>query len=151
MSVRKIISGGQTGVDRVALDVAIELDIECGGWCPKDRRAEDGRIDHRYPLRETPSPDYAQRTEWNVRDSDGTLIIAREALTGGTALTRRFVRRHHKSCIVVNPNDEAAVARIGQWLEDEGICTLNIAGPRESQDPGIGEAAATLLRQAFAS
>ena len=71
----KIISGGQTGVDRAALDVALELGLPCGGWCPRGRRAEDGPIDPRYPLTETPWDGYPQRTEWNVRDADGTLIL----------------------------------------------------------------------------
>ncbi|MHC4448286.1 MAG: YpsA SLOG family protein, partial [Planctomycetota bacterium] len=74
--MRKIVSGGQTGVDRAALDVAMELGVPCGGWCPQGRLAEDGEIDARYPLTETSRAHAAQRTEWNVRDSDGTLIIA---------------------------------------------------------------------------
>ena len=71
----EIVSGGQTGVDRAALDAALALGMRCGGWCPAGRWAEDGPIDPRYPLRETPSGDPAQRTEWNVRDSDATLIL----------------------------------------------------------------------------
>lgn len=72
----KIVSGGQTGVDRAALDVALELGLPCGGWCPKGRKAEDGVIHSRYPLKETPSEEYNERTTWNVRDSDGTLIVS---------------------------------------------------------------------------
>ena len=71
----KIVSGGQSGVDRAALDFALENKIPCGGWCPKGRLAEDGRIHHRYPLRETSSTDYRVRTQANVEDSDGTLIL----------------------------------------------------------------------------
>src|SRR5215217_2323846 len=89
----KIVSGGQTGVDRAALDVALELGIECGGWCPAGRQAEDGPIDARYPLRETPSADPAQRTEWNVRDSDATLLLTTGAASPGTELTREVARR----------------------------------------------------------
>ena len=85
--VEKIVSGGQTGVDRAALDVALELGIPCGGWCPRGRRAEDGALSARYPLMETPSDDYVQRTTWNIRDSDGTLILTRGEPTGGTAQT----------------------------------------------------------------
>src|SRR5438876_1977372 len=90
MIVSKIISGGQTGVDRAALDVALELGIPCGGWCPQGRRAEDGVIPARYPLRETPWWGYPQRTEWNVRDSDGTLILAEGEPDRGTVLTREL-------------------------------------------------------------
>ena len=85
--VDKIISGGQTGVDRAALDVALIAGIDCGGWCPLGRKAEDGPLPLHYPLTETESDDYALRTEYNIRDSDGTLILARRPLTGGTALT----------------------------------------------------------------
>ena len=85
----KIISGGQTGADRAALDFAIDHGIEHGGWCPKGRWAEDGAIAERYPLKETPSADVAQRTEWNARDSDGTLVITEGAPVAGTALTKR--------------------------------------------------------------
>ncbi len=87
LPIAKIISGGQTGVDRAALDVAIELELPCGGWCPRGRLAEDGTVPDRYPLQETRSAEYAERTERNVIDSDGTLIIATRPLTGGTALT----------------------------------------------------------------
>ena len=73
----KIVSGGQTGVDRAALDVALDLSLPCGGWCPKGRKAEDGPIAAHYPLTETPLDSYPQRTEWNVRDSDGTLVLTR--------------------------------------------------------------------------
>lgn len=88
----KLLSGGQTGVDRAALDAALALGIPCGGWCPQGRRAEDGQIPARYPLTETGSPGYRERTYLNVRDSDGTLILARGALSGGTTLTRRVAR-----------------------------------------------------------
>src|SRR5438876_4889366 len=88
-----IVSGGQTGVDRAALDVALELGIPCGGWCPKGRRAEDGRIPLRYPLEETTLNIYPQRTEWNVRDSDGTLVLTTGRPEGGSALTNELARR----------------------------------------------------------
>lgn len=90
----KIISGGQTGVDRAALDAALQLGIPCGGWCPKGRKAKDGPIPDRYPLKETESGSYPVRTEMNVRDSDGTLILTWGRPTGGTALTVRLARRH---------------------------------------------------------
>ena len=94
--LKKIVSGGQTGVDRTALDVAIQLGLEHGGWCPRGRMAEDGRIPECYQLTECAEPDYRLRTEQNVIDSDGTLILFHEPLTGGTRLTRRFARKHIK-------------------------------------------------------
>src|SRR5437868_610576 len=116
--IRKIISGGQTGVDRAALDVALELGIACGGWCPKGRLAEDGPIPERYPLKETNLPVYPQRTEWNVRDSDGTLVLTlgSPAKNGelapegsGTALTIELARRQKKPCLVVDLNNHPEV------------------------------------------
>src|SRR5213080_1459301 len=101
--ISKIVSGGQTGVDRAALDVALELGIPCGGWCPIGRRAEDGVIPDRYPLRQAPSANYADRTALNVRDSDGTLILARGPLRGGTALTKTFAERYGRPYLVVDP------------------------------------------------
>ena len=147
--IRRVISGGQTGVDRAALDVALALGIECGGWCPKGRRAEDGKIPAHYPLRETPKRHYAQRTEWNVRDADATLILCHGMPRGGTARTAAFAERLGRPCLIVDldqPRDEPAI--LG-WLDKQHINTLNIAGPRESQSPGIYEEAGDLLRQLF--
>jgi hypothetical protein len=100
LPITKIISGGQTGVDRAALDVAIELELPCGGWCPRGRLAEDGTVPDRYPLQETRSAEYAERTERNVIDSDGTLIIATRPLTGGTALTVELAHRRDKPLLL---------------------------------------------------
>src|SRR5438105_15558458 len=91
--LHKIVSGGQTGVDRAALDVALELGMPCGGWCPRGRRAEDGPITDRYPLSETPWSGYPQRTGWNVRDADGTLILTMGQADRGTALTQQLAAR----------------------------------------------------------
>lgn len=136
-SLRKIVSGGQTGVDRAALDVAMELSIESGGWCPKGRKAEDGKIDNKYPLQETPSDDYAQRTEWNVRDSDGTLILAFHEISGGTQFTVEMAHKYKKPCLVQDLQDSGPDPdAFWKWLEENRICTLNIAGPRQSHDPG---------------
>src|ERR1700730_12095061 len=99
--IEKIISGGQTGVDRAALDVALTLGIACGGWCPRGRRAEDGQIPPEYPLPETPTDESPRRTEWNVRDSDGTLILTRGAPDRGTALTAKLANRQAKPLYVV--------------------------------------------------
>ena len=103
----RIISGAQTGADRAALDFAIEHGLAHGGWCPKGRRAEDGRIPPRYELIETPSKDYEQRTRWNVRDSDATLIISKSStLTGGSAYTRRCAGELAKPWLHVHPGND---------------------------------------------
>lgn len=148
--VSKIISGGQTGVDRAALDVALERGIDCGGWCPQGRRAEDGRIDDRYPLRETPWDGYPQRTEWNVRDSDGTLILTRGQPDRGTALTVRLAQQRKKPYLLVDLTAGADTAMVQEWAASHRIETLNVAGPRESSAVGIHEQAADFLRQLFA-
>ncbi|MBC8868949.1 MAG: putative molybdenum carrier protein [Planctomycetes bacterium] len=139
--VRRIVSGGQTGVDRAALDAAIALDLKHGGWCPRGRLAEDGRIPKRYRLNETESPEYPVRTEQNVVDSDGTLILYRNRLVGGTELTRRFARKHNKPCCLVDLGQSPDIQRVRQWLADHSIEVLNVAGPRESSSPGIGREA----------
>jgi hypothetical protein len=137
LPIERIVSGGQTGVDRAALDAALELGIPRGGWCPNDRKAEDGRIPRRYPLRETPSARYSQRTRWNVRDSDGTLILAVGKLTGGTALTFKAALSLGRPVFVVDPSLSRAVVPVRKWLLQNGIHVLNVAGPRESTQAGV--------------
>lgn len=149
--VEKIISGGQTGVDRAALDVALRLDIPCGGWCPRGRLAEDGVIAKRYPLAETPSRKYRVRTQWNARDSDGTLIITRGRCRGGTALTEELATQLGKPCLVVDLDQDPDVRGIHAWLLAEQIRVLNVAGPRESQRGGIHDRALTLLMDVLRS
>jgi hypothetical protein len=145
--VTRIISGGQTGVDRAALDVALELGIPCGGWCPQGRCAEDGVIDPRYPLRETPWHGYPQRTEWNVRDSDGTLILTRGEADRGTALTAELAADRGKPCLVVNLADPPGAEAVRAWIEAHGVPVLNVAGPRESSQSGIYAEAVRFLRE----
>jgi hypothetical protein len=140
--VKKVISGGQTGVDRAALDFASKCGLDCGGWCPKGRLALDGRIADKYPLQETPSASYSQRTKWNVKDSDGTLIISRGVLNGGTALTNRLAKQYDKPCLImdldyVEMKRDAALGMLLSWLAEHSIKTLNIAGPREREKRGI--------------
>jgi hypothetical protein len=147
--VLKVVSGGQTGVDRAALDAARAAGLPLGGWCPRGRLAEDGPIDPGYPLVETPSADYAQRTEWNVRDSDGTLVVARGRPTGGTALTMTIARRHGKPLLVVDLSRDPLPEAVSGWIESRSIGTLNVAGPRESQRPGIGREAQAFLEGVF--
>lgn len=145
--VRRVVSGGQTGVDRAALDLALELGLERGGWCPRGRRAEDGQIPARYPLRETESPDYPVRTERNVRDSDATLVLHGGRKGRGTALTARCARKLGRPLMEVDLRRPPAAATLREWLAARGVRTLNVAGPRESEAPGIGIRAAALLRE----
>jgi predicted Rossmann fold nucleotide-binding protein DprA/Smf involved in DNA uptake len=147
--VEKIVSGGQIGVDRAALDVALELGIPCGGWCPKGRKAEDGRIDDRYPLRETPSTDYRVRTRLNVEQSEGTLVITRGPVTGGTALTIKLAREKRKPLLIIDLNQNPDPSTVQKWLIGEGIRILNVAGPRESKMPGLHAHAVEFLRAVF--
>ncbi len=133
-------------MDRAALDIALELGIAAGGWCPAGRRAEDGRIGDRYPLTESSSRQYAERTRLNVRDSDGTLILYRGEMSGGTAYTQRCAREHGRPLLVFNLQNNLDRRRFDAWLTRHRIQVLNVAGPRESQRPGIYEAACAALR-----
>ena len=147
--VARIVSGGQTGVDRAALDVAMELGLACGGWCPRGRRAEDGPIAKRYPLAETAGWDYAERTGLNVRDSDGTLVLSRGEPTGGTGLTLDLARALKRPAITVDleaSNREIDVGRVRDWIAAEAIAVLNVAGPRDSTAPGIYAQAVGFLK-----
>ncbi len=143
----KIVSGGQTGVDRAALDVALELGIPCGGWCPKGRRAEDGVIDLHYPLQETGSPEYPVRTEMNVKDSDATLILNQGSIAGGTALTLRLAKSNKKPYRVVDLSQTEDPAIVKKWIQHEKVKVLNVAGPPESNRPGIYGRAIQFLRR----
>lgn len=145
----RVISGGQTGVDRAALEAAIACKLEHGGWCPKGRRAEDGSIAERYHLTETDSSSYANRTEKNVLEADATLILCRGRLRGGTRLTRQLAKSHQKPHLVVDLDDRSARANCRTWLNAQRPATLNVAGPRESQSPGIAAAAQALLEGLF--
>ena|ERR1700728_532492 len=135
MAVIKIVSGGQTGVDRGALDAALAAKFPCGGWCPADRRAEDGSIPERYPLTPLPGGGYRERTRQNVIDSDGTAIVFCESLTGGTLLTRNLCERANKPFIVLDAKQNAesnAAAAIVRFADENHIGVLNVAGPRLS-------------------
>lgn len=149
VAVERIVSGGQTGVDRGALDAALELGIACGGWCPTERRAEDGVIPEHYPLQETASHNYNQRTMLNARDSDATLILNEGELEGGTAYTFEVAKRLGRPCLVIDlmVTDEPDVAR--QWLGQHGVKVLNVAGPRESKCPGIQQRSHDFLCRLF--
>ncbi len=157
LPVRRIVSGGQTGVDRGALDAAIALGIEHGGWCPQGRRAEDGTIPPQYDLKMTESPDYAVRTRQNVADSDGTLIFYRQSLTGGTRAPHRYAVRSGRPYHLVRFDDSSlsateegcadrrAMETVAAWLVKNEVAVLNVAGPRESLQPGIAAATTRFL------
>lgn len=145
--IDRLISGGQTGVDRAALDVALEFGIPCGGWCPRGRRAEDGRIPARFPLQECSSRNYAVRTRLNVVESDGTLILTRGSLSGGTALTESIARELGKPSVVIDLVAEFDAQPVEEWIAENRIRTLNVAGPRESQQMGIYDQARAYLRE----
>ncbi len=147
--LEKIVSGGQTGVDRAALDAALALGVPCGGWCPKGRRAEDGAVPEVYPLTETPSADYAERTRLNVRDSCATLILLSGAADRGTRLALACAQELARPHLVVDLAENADPRPVLEWLADEGIRVLNVAGPRETSAPGIYGAASGFLRKLF--
>ncbi len=141
-----VVSGGQSGVDRAALDVALALGLPCGGWCPKGRWAEDGPIDARYPLRETSTPRPSRRTACNLRDSDATLVLLAGPAKGGTLTTMRLARLIGRPCLVVGlDRSPLPLRRTRHWLAAKRPRILNIAGPRESEAPGIYVAAAAFL------
>lgn len=146
-----IISGGQTGADRAALDWAIKHGIPHGGWCPKGRLAEDGLIPSVYLLQETPSAEYGQRTDWNVRDSDGTVIFSMaKILSGGSKTTAELARHYLKPCLhlVDQPGRRNADA-LRRFVDEQGIKRLNVAGPRASNEPEVGEFVIRTLEAAY--
>ena len=147
--LRGVVSGGQTGVDRAALDAAEAAGLERAGWCPLGRIAEDGPIDPAYPLRETPEARPEQRTEWNVRDSDATLILLGGAPRGGTATAVASARIQGRPLRQVALEQAPDPEETRAWLEAAGVATLNVAGPRESEAPGIGAEARAWLDRLF--
>lgn len=148
----KIVSGGQTGADRGGLDAARELGLPFGGWAPKDWRAEDGAIPevYRASMRTTSSRDYPPRTEMNVVDSGGTVLVSlRMALTGGSLATWNLCGRHHRPRLHVVLTDPLPVinGNLLDWIGRNRIAVLNVAGPRESKQPGLQD----LTRRVLAS
>jgi len=138
--IERIISGGQTGADRAALDVAIKLGISYGGWIPKGRITEEGPLPEEYQMQEMPTESYAARTEQNVIDSDGTLIICRGKSTGGSDYTREMTLKHKKQLLHVDLNQTTsfdAASLIVSWIKLYNIKILNVAGPRASKDPNL--------------
>jgi len=161
-AIAKVVSGGQTGVDRGALAAALELGIAIGGWCPPDRASEDGTIPEAFPLQPTPEErsvhgaavPRSQRTEWNVRDSDGTLIVspsrARE-LDLGTRFTVECAQRLGRPLLIWYADDGfEAVEAIHRWLRAHRITVLDVAGPSERTAPGIGDFTHALMLRVLA-
>ena len=151
--LRKIVSGGQTGADRAALDVAMEFGLETGGWIPNGRQAEDGPISPRYRgLAETDSTDSSIRTTLNVRDSDATLIVSHGPLQGGSLLTHEEARRLGRSVLHINlsvMSQASATRRLSGWLRSVNPSVLNVAGSRASEDASIYGSVLELLRAAL--
>ena len=156
VTLRKLVTGGQTGVDRGALDAALERRFPCGGWCPAGRLAEDGPLPPRYPLRELPGGTTADRTERNVQDSDATLILTPGPLTGGTRLTRACCERLQRPVLELEWNverrrdssqEEPALERIRSFLDKTDCEVLNVAGPRASEWPEAYNIARTFIAE----
>jgi hypothetical protein len=152
LTVGKIISGGQTGADRAALDFAMQHDIPHGGWLPKGRRTEEGPLAGKYQLQEMPTSRYESRTQKNILDSDGTLIVSHGKLNRGSALTRQLAEKHKKPWIHIdldNVGQKEAARLLAAWMEKHHIFMLNVAGARKSEDARIYQATFALLAAAL--
>lgn len=151
--LKKIISGGQTGADRAGLDVAIELALPYGGWIPKGRRAEDGRVPVKYDLEEMLTFSYPARTNKNIEESDGTVVFSRGRLTGGSAMTMRAALKFTKPALYIDLDiyegfTVEAAAIICCWIIEYRINVLNVAGSRTSKDPFVYQQTKDILKSA---
>ena len=155
LSIRKIVSGGQTGADRAALDFALENEFEIGGFVPKGRLAEDGKIPAKYiNLSETEATVYAVRTELNVENSDATMIFSQGNLEGGSLLTRKLAEKYDKPFLHINfrkENFKQAVIKARKFLLSGNFQTLNVAGPRASEDAQIYQKTKKILSEIFSA
>lgn len=150
--IEKIVSGGQTGVDQAALDAAIKLGIPYGGWIPRGRKTENGPLPEKYKMREMPTSNYSARTEQNVIDSDGTLIISHGSLTEGSEYTRKMAMKHNRPWLHIDLKSNAkfhAATNIVSWITENRIRVLNVAGPRASKDPEIYLDALNIIESAY--
>ncbi|MGM0601405.1 MAG: putative molybdenum carrier protein [Candidatus Rifleibacteriota bacterium] len=146
-NIRMIISGGQTGVDRAALDFALESGIPCTGWCPRSRRAEDGQIPEKYPVKETSSVHYQHRTRLNVKDSDATLIITDGSSSRGTDLTAGIAAQYSRPLFKISENNEKSLKMLVSWLNKHSPVVLNVAGPRGSEGSDVYKLAFAILKK----
>ena len=153
--IKRIVSGGQTGADRAALDIARALGIETGGWVPRGRWAEDGRLPDCYPnMRQTESADPAVRTAYNVRDTDGTVVFSHGEVSGGTKWTADVSAELGKPMLhldLARQSVTAAADCLLEWVAAEHIEVLNVAGPRQSEDGEIHAAVRAVLETALRS
>lgn len=140
-----IVNGGQSGVDRAALDSALKLMLPCRGWCPTERWAEDGVISAQYPMQECGSPTPAVRTELNAIDSDGTLVLTKGNPQDGTPLTVERAQLHGKPTLVMTLGEAPDIEGFWKWINSNDIRILNIGGPRESFEPGTVYAASRVI------
>ena len=150
--IKQIVSGGQTGVDRAGLDVAIKLGIAHGGWVPRGRLTESGALPQKYHPKETSSSQYSERTEKNVVAADGTLIISRGSLTGGSGYTREMAIKHGRPWLHIDLNRMAAfhaATAVNNWILKKEIEILNVAGPRASEDPAIYQDTLNILESVY--
>lgn len=150
MPPAKIVSGGQTGADRAALDWAIFHDIPHGGWCPKGRKSEDGILSAQYQLTETPSASYPQRTQWNVRDSDATVIFTiAPRLSGGSKLTADAAQKLGKSFLHLSPASYGSAEKLLSFIRENNVRVLNVAGTRGSKEPEVAAFVKKVLEEVF--
>lgn len=157
--IKKIISGGQTGVDQAALKAAFDLSIATGGWCPPEFLIQNDALTTKYGLRPTPNERSEKtplvprslRTEWNVRDSDGTLIITPLEISHdqGCQWTFEAAENYHKHCLVVSPTEKKAANNILNWIKENQLNVINIAGPAEKDFEGIGNITYKFLLRVF--
>ncbi len=150
--LKKIVSGGQTGADRAALDFAIQRGIPHGGWVPKGRKAEDGPIPRQYRLKETHSASYPERTEQNVIHSDGTVIISHGSLTEGSANTAKMAKKHDRPLLHLDMKRltvREASQMLLAWIAENKVEVLNVAGPRKSNNPLIYDTTYEILQATF--
>jgi len=142
-----IISGGQSGIDRAALDFALKHKIPCGGWCPRGRKAEDGLIPDHYPLEEANFESPQHRTKKNVDESDGTLILYITEPDEGTRFTLQYAKEGKKPVYILKESDKVNSAEFSLWMDVNKIKVLNVAGPKESSEPGVYDFAIKAMKQ----
>ena len=145
-TLRKVVSSAQPGAERAALDAALDLGFEAGGWVPKGRRADDGAVPERYRVTETPGRDYDQAAEWNIRDTDATLVLTTGRPGSGTVAAVALAHKMEKPVLVADMLQPRNLGGILFWLEYGNAKSLNVVGPKESEVPGIRAMAMEFLK-----